>query len=138
MSPTAGVFRRLAAAVYDGLLLVGIWMVITLIIVVLHGGEAVPAGNLAFQLLLLALAALLFMSSWLRGGQTLGMRAWRLKVERQSGAPLDLRTASLRFAAGILSLLACGLGIFWLWIDRDHLTWHDRIAGTRVIVLPKQ
>jgi len=138
MTPTAGVFRRLAAAVYDGLLLVGIWMVITLIIVVLHGGEAVPAGNLAFQLLLLALAALLFMSSWLRGGQTLGMRAWRLKVERQSGAPLDLRTASLRFAAGILSLLACGLGIFWLWIDRDHLTWHDRIAGTRVIVLPKQ
>lgn len=138
MNQTAGVIRRLAAAVYDGLLLVGIWMVITLIIVVLHGGEAVPAGNLAFQLLLLALAALLFMSSWLRGGQTLGMRAWRLKVERQSGAPLDLRTASLRFAAGILSLLACGLGIFWLWIDRDHLTWHDRIAGTRVIVLPKQ
>lgn len=138
MTPTAGVFRRLAAAVYDGLLLVGIWMVITLIIVVLHGGEAVPAGNLAFQLLLLALAALLFMSSWLRGGQTLGMRAWRLKVERQSGAPLDLRTASLRFAAGILSLLACGLGLFWLWIDRDHLTWHDRIAGTRVILLPKQ
>ncbi|MCE7901884.1 MAG: RDD family protein [Gammaproteobacteria bacterium PRO9] len=138
MSPTAGVFRRLAAAVYDGLLLVGIWMVITLIIVVLHGGEAVPAGNLAYQLLLLALAALLFMSSWLRGGQTLGMRAWRLKVESATGAPLDLRTAGLRFAAGILSLLACGLGIFWLWIDRDHLTWHDRIAGTRVIVLPKQ
>ena len=39
--------------------------------------------------------------------------------------------------AGLLSVLSCGLGLLWLWIDRDELTWHDRLAGTQVVVLPK-
>ncbi len=137
MTRTAGVLRRLAAFAYDLLLLVAVWMFLPLLIVALHDGEAIPAGNLAYQLLLLGIAVLFFLSSWLRGGQTLGMRAWRLKVERQSGKALDLRTAALRFAVGLCSALLLGLGLFWLWIDRDRLTWHDRAAGTRVVVLPK-
>ena len=39
---------------------------------------------------------------------------------------------------GLLSILPCGLGLLWLWIDRDELTWHDRLAGTRVVVVPKR
>ncbi|MEZ5564587.1 MAG: RDD family protein [Gammaproteobacteria bacterium] len=135
---TAGVFRRLAAGTYDLLLLIAVWMFLTLLIVVVDGGKAIPSGNPAYQLLLLLTAAFFFVTSWLRGGQTLGMRAWRLKVERQSGAPLDLKTGGIRFAAGVVSVLSCGLGLFWLWIDRDALTWHDRLAGTRVVLLPRR
>ncbi len=135
---TAGVLRRLAAGCYDALLLGAVWMVATLIIVALRGGVPIPSGQPAYQLLLLVSAALFFITSWLRGGQTLGMRAWRLKVERQSGEALDARTSLLRFAGGLLSVLTGGLGLLWLWVDRDELTLHDRIAGTRVVVLPKQ
>jgi uncharacterized RDD family membrane protein YckC len=136
--PTAGVFRRLAAGCYDALLLGAVWMLATLAIVALRGGEPVPPGQLVYQLLLLGTTALFFITSWLRGGQTLGMRAWRLKVERESGAPLDARTGIVRFIGGLLSVLTGGLGLLWLWIDRDELTWHDRLAGTRVVVVPKQ
>ncbi|MEO7386143.1 MAG: RDD family protein [Gammaproteobacteria bacterium] len=137
-APTAGVARRLAAGCYDALLLGALWMMATLAIVALRGGEPVPAGQIGYQLLLLGTAGLFFITSWLRGGQTLGMRAWRLRVERESGESLDARTGVVRFLAGLLSLGAGGLGLLWLWIDRDELTWHDRLAGTRVVVLPKE
>ena len=137
-APTAGVMRRIAAGCYDALLLGAIWMLATLAIVALRGGEPVPPGQLGYQLLLLGATALFFITSWLRGGQTLGMRAWRLRVERQSGDPLDTRTGMVRFVGGLLSVHACGLGLLWLWIDRDELTWHDRLAGTRVVVVPKR
>ena len=134
---TAGVFRRLAAGCYDALLLGAVWMLATLAIVAIRGGKPVPPGQIGYQLLLIGTTALFFITSWLRGGQTLGMRAWRLRVERESGEPLDVRTGILRFLGGLLSVLSGGLGLVWLWIDRDELTWHDRLAGTRVVVLPK-
>jgi uncharacterized RDD family membrane protein YckC len=130
------VWRRLGALLYDGLLLAAIWMTLTLALVVVRGAP-IPAGTLSHQLLLAASSAAFFIGFWTRGGQTLGMRAWRLRVERQSGAPLDLPTAALRLAVGLASAATLGAGLFWLWIDRDRLTWHDRAAGTRVVVLPK-
>ena len=132
----AGVGRRLAALVYDTLLLAAIWMMLTLGLV-LARGESIPAGTLPHQFLLAASAAAFFIGFWTRGGQTLGMRAWRLRVERQSGEPVDLPTAALRFAVGVVSAATLGAGLLWMWIDRDRLTWHDRVAGTRVVVLPK-
>ena len=133
---TAGVWRRLVASFYDLLLLVAVWMLVTLIIIALRGGEAISPGALPFQLLLFVIGAAFYISSWLRGGQTLGMRAWRIRLEKGSGAAIDLRTGLLRFASGLLTIASCGVGLAWLWIDRDGLTWHDRLAGTRVVVLP--
>ena len=136
-APTAGVLRRLAAGCDDALVLGALWMAATLAVVAVRGGQPVPAGEPAYQLLLLVVAALFFIASWLRGGQTLGMRAWRLRVERESGEALDTRAGLLRFLGGLLSVATGGIGLLWLWVDRDELTWHDRLAGTRVVVLPK-
>ncbi len=133
---TAGVWRRIAAGVYDLLLLAAVWMLTTLILVMLRGGQAISPGALGYQLLLLGVAAAFYVSCWMRGGQTLGMRTWRIRLEQRSGEAIDLRTGMLRFAAGLLSILSCGAGLLWLWIDRDALTWHDRLAGTRVVVVP--
>jgi uncharacterized RDD family membrane protein YckC len=133
---TAGVWRRFAAGFYDLLLLTAVWILITLIFIMLRAGEAISPGALSYQLLLFVIAAAFHISSWLRGGQTLGMRAWRIRLEKSSGAAIDLHTGLLRFASGLLTIASGGVGLLWLWIDRDRLPWHDRLAGTRVIVLP--
>jgi uncharacterized RDD family membrane protein YckC len=76
-------------------------------------------------------------TSWRRGGQTLGMRPWRLRVTSADGGALTARAAWLRYGVGTLSLLALGAGFFWAWIDRGHLAWHDRASGTRLRREPK-
>ena len=73
------------------------------------------------------------MISWRRGGQTLGMRPWRLRVVAADGGRPTLRArCCVRYAVGTLSLLLAGCGFWWAWLDRDRLTWHDRASGTRM------
>ncbi|WP_312709923.1 RDD family protein [Stenotrophomonas sp.] len=77
-------------------------------------------------------------ASWRRGGQTLGMRPWRLKLETRDGTPLQRGQLWRRFTVGTLSLLLGGLGFWWAWVDRERLTWHDRASGTRMVRVPKR
>lgn len=135
--PPAGLLRRLAAAVYDALLVTALFMLTTLCLIAFRGGEPISPGNLLYQLSLIATAAVFFVGFWVHGGQTLGMRAWRLRVEQHSGAALNWKTGLIRFAAGILSMIPAGLGLLWLIVDSQHLAWHDRISKTRVVLVPK-
>jgi uncharacterized RDD family membrane protein YckC len=135
----AGLLRRLAALLYDTLVLLALWLTAAVPFVwIANSAPQGPLMRAAFQVYLLAIAFAFFGWFWVHGGQTLGMRAWRLRVERESGDPLDARAGVLRFLGGLLSVLTGGIGLLWLWVDRDELTWHDRLAGTRVVVLPKE
>jgi uncharacterized RDD family membrane protein YckC len=75
--------------------------------------------------------------SWRRGGRTLGMRPWRLRVVAADGSPAATHALARRYAMGTLSVLVGGLGFWWAWWDRDGLTWHDRVSHTRMMRLPK-
>ncbi len=119
------------------LLVASLLALVTLIFIGLRGGTSIPPGNLFYQAALVATTGCFFIGFWVRGGQTLGMRAWRLQVQQRSGEALTWRIGVIRFAAGVLSTLPLGLGLIWLLFDADGLTWHDRIAGTRVALLPK-
>jgi uncharacterized RDD family membrane protein YckC len=136
-NPPAGLLRRLAAGVYDGLLVLALLLIPTSVVMAIRGGAPVPPGDVWFQLLLLATAGAFFTWFWTHGGQTLGMRAWRLRVETAAGQTLTARTALLRFGVGIVSLAAFGLGVLWIVVDPGKCAWHDRAAGTRVVVLAK-
>jgi uncharacterized RDD family membrane protein YckC len=76
--------------------------------------------------------------SWRRGGQTLGMRPWRLKVVSQDGLPPRWSALWLRYTVAMVSVLMGGLGFWWAWIDRERLTWHDRASHTRMVRLPEK
>lgn len=130
--------RRVGAAVYDLLLVIGLLMLVTLPMLLVTGGEAIPAGNPVYQAALLAVTYLFFAGFWVRGGQTLGMRAWRLKVISLNGSSITWSAATRRFLCAPLAWLPLGLGIVWLRMDRDKLAWHDRLSATRVILLPKR
>jgi len=67
----------------------------------------------------------------------LGMRAWKLMVIRRDGLPLTLQNALIRFAAATIALLPLGLGLIWLLVDRDRLSWQDRLSRTQLIELEK-
>ena len=134
----AGLLRRLAAMFYDALLLLALYMLAGAVALFATGGEAVPAGSVWYQAYLLLIAMLFLCGFWINGGQTLGLRSWRLRVESADGGPLDARMALLRFAAGFVALAPAGLGLFWLLVDPERRAWHDRLSGTRVVLLPEK
>jgi uncharacterized RDD family membrane protein YckC len=131
-----GLFRRLGAIFYDLLLLVALLAVATTLIT-LPLGMPEGVGLIAFQLFLFEIIPLLFFTGfWWRGGQTLGMRAWRLKVVLMDGSALSWSDALKRHLAALLSCLMFGLGFLWILFDRDKMAWHDRLSGTRLIRTP--
>lgn len=134
--PPAGLLRRLAAFVYDLLLLAAIWVIAGFIALPFQGGEA-TIGNPWYQTYLFLLSFLFYAWFWTRGGQTLGMRAWRLRLESMDGGPVNLGQSLLRFMAGIATLLTAGLAMLWMLVDSEKRTLHDRFSDTRVVVLPK-
>jgi len=71
--------------------------------------------------------------SWHKGGRTLGMRPWRLRVVAADGGPATWPALARRYAVGTVSVAAAGIGFWWAWVDRDRLTWHDRASGTRMV-----
>lgn len=137
---TPGLLRRLAAMVYDALALFGVLVVAAAIPVIPLGvsaGYRIPSDSLLFRLYLLAVILGYFAWPWTKGGQTLGMRAWRIRVLRADGGELRWRDALLRLAGACLSWAALGLGFIWVLVDREGLAWHDRLSGTRLVMVRK-
>jgi len=144
--PSAWIGRRLLSLLYDLFAAVPLWMLtaipFVLLDVAISGDVRHNIGPFSAMQWLLWLACWCVTGvyatwSWRRGGQTLGMRPWRLKVVGADGAPAPLQALWRRYAVGTLSLLAAGIGFWWAWFDRDRLALHDRLSGTRVVRLPK-
>ncbi len=136
--PPPGLLRRLGAMFYDSLLLLALLMMLSYPYVWLTGGDKPSlVVKTAYQIYLLAICFFYFAGFWVRGGQTLGLRTWRLKLVTKDGGPITWKVALKRFAYAWISLLCLGLGFLWVLHDRDKLAWHDRWAGTRMVLLPK-
>lgn len=134
---TASLFKRCAAFCYDLLLLVGLLASFTLLAVLLHGGAIAP-GSIWFEIALLAIVVVFFCGFWTHAGQTLGMRAWRIRVVGENGAPLSWPRALARLVAGTVALLPLGLGLWWGLADAQRRGWHDRLTKTRVVRVPSR
>lgn len=138
-APThASLWLRLAAAVYDLFPLIALWMLSAgLFLLAAHGRVDVAhppfAYRFALRTTLLAISAGYFVISWSRGGQTIGMRAWRLRVVGSDGNALPWPRALLRF---LIALATLGLGFAWCLVDRDKRGLHDIATHARVDRLP--
>lgn len=134
--PSAWLGRRFAAMLYDLFILIALWMATSALCIALTGGHMdVTHPPWWQQIALLAVSAAYFVCSWIRGGQTIGMRAWRLKLNTADGAPLRAAVALTRFFLASLSLLLLGIGFWWALLDSRKLTAHDRICDTQVCKL---
>lgn len=150
-APTPAPYRpligwRLLALIYDALPVLAIWMLLGAGFTVgfYLAGHPARENIAAFSALQWLLwlccwlaAGVYAVMSWRRGGQTLGMRPWRLTITAADGTAPNISALCKRYVVGTLSLLAFGMGFWWAWIDRDRLTWHDRFSGTRVVRVPR-
>lgn len=137
--------RRLGAMLYDSLLVIAVsiaygaaflWAKVALFGYALAEGEKANLGWPGF-VGWIVLLALYFSFFWIRSGQTLGMKTWRIAVVKQSGERLDFATALLRWLLAVLSLACAGLGYWWALIDKDQQTLHDLFSRTRTQLIPK-
>ena len=133
----SGLLRRFGAILYDSILVAALLILATALFLIVRGGEAVDPYTLPHQITLLMVIIVFFVAFWSRSGSTLGMLAWGLRVETSNSDTPSVGQASLRFFAAILSWLPLGLGFLWQLWDKDRLTWHDRISGTRLMHYPK-
>lgn len=132
---------RLLALGYDLLPALALWMLLSALVLLLtpdhHTLAAFGAGQIALWLGCWLITGVYATTSWRRGGQTIGMRPWRLRLVTRDGSPPSLRALWLRYAVATLSLAAGGLGLWWALLDRQRRGWHDIAAGTLVLRLAK-
>ncbi|HNQ75303.1 MAG TPA: RDD family protein [Pseudothauera hydrothermalis] len=134
----AGLRRRLASMLYESLLLLGVLALVFLVpwLALGIGLGVAPPGWLAWMHLFIALGVY-FIWYWRRGGQTLAMQTWRLRiVDAASGRQPGLGQCLLRYALAWPSVMLFGVGLLWALVDRDRQFLHDRLAGTVIVLLP--
>ncbi len=135
-TPRALIGWRLLALFYDLWPAAALWMSVAAVFLLANGNQplaAFSAGQIALWSVCWLVTGAYAIMSWHRGGKTLGMRPWKLRLAGADGLRPSLRALSKRYAVGTVSLLLGGLGFWWAWLDRDRLTWHDRISGTRLV-----
>ncbi|HEY0722382.1 MAG TPA: RDD family protein [Gammaproteobacteria bacterium] len=136
--PKCPLWRRLAAALYDALLLFGVLGVATFVALPVTGNLGDGHYHPLFTVYLFMVSFFFFGWFWTHGGQTLGMKVWGIRVQNRDGGPITLWQAALRFIVAIFSWLMFGLGFLWSLLDKEKLTWHDRYSMTVLVVLPKK
>jgi uncharacterized RDD family membrane protein YckC len=129
---------RIAAMIYESLLVAAVIFVASFIVIPVVGEMHAPWQRHLYQVYILGVLFAYFSAFWLRSGQTLAMKTWRIRLVTVDGSRLTLKQAALRFVLALLGLLLAGAGFWWALFDRDRQFFHDRIVGTRLIRVPRK
>ena len=127
-----GLLRRLCVIVYDSFLLLAVLFLATAIALPVNAGQAFSTDQYGFTLYLITVSFVFYGWFWTHGGQTLGLRAWKLKLIAFDGGTVTWRLACIRFFAAIASWSCFGLGFIWCIFDKNSLCWHDYLSKTRL------
>ncbi|SEH08003.1 RDD family protein [Candidatus Venteria ishoeyi] len=127
--PAAGLFRTLAAIFYDSLLLIAVLIFAGFIALPFSKGES----SMLFNLYIYAICYLYFSWPWMRSGQTLGMRTWRIRLYAEDGSRPSWQAVLIRFLTAMLSWFCLGMGYWWMLIDTQQRSWHDITSKTLLL-----
>lgn len=161
-SPTAvpSIARRLLCMVYEAFLVAAVTMLATALYLLVTGNRQAPVYQHGLKFFLFLVTAAYFIHFWTDSGHTLAMKTWRIRVVQPGHARLPFQTAAVRFLLSwgwfLPALLACyALGVKdkaqvagviaagvlgWAMtalFDKDRQFLHDRLAGTRLVTVPK-
>lgn len=137
--PKTNVFKHLAAFVYDVFPVIGLLIVTSGITLVLRAGDGVKAHTWWFQAIILFEIACYYIYFWKVGGQTIGMKAWKIHIQpnNKNQSHLSWKQASLRFVVGILSTALLGTGLFWKIFSKDGKSWMDFASDSYTVKCEK-
>lgn len=133
---TASPLKRLGALLYDFMIFVALVMVLTGILMLIDN-ETLVQNVPVFRSILFVVLFVFYSFFWIRSGQTLGMLAWRVRVQTPEGEHISLTQALIRFLVAGISFGCAGLGYLWMFINREKMAWPDLASGTCVVELPK-
>ena len=128
-----GIGRRVLSMLYESLIVFAVAFFAGLAFYGATHGRLSGNTRLVFQLYLFLVLGAYFIACWSRGGRTLPMQTWKMRVVRPDNLPIGVGRAALRYVLAWPSLLLFGVGVFWAFFDRDRQFLHDRLAGTRVV-----
>ena len=136
-----GFWRRFAALLYDALLITAVLLLYTALALFASGGRALVPQTIGPGAYLYRAGEILLIAGYYvlcchLTGHTLGMRAWRMRVQTPDGATLGVGQALLRFFWGVIAWLPLALGVLWSYLDPQRLALQDRLSGSRVVRLP--
>ncbi len=121
--------RRLAAFLYDCLLLIAIFFIIATLAIALNDGQAVQ--HPLFYVALLLVAFLFFDWFWRHGGQTLGMRAWRIKLVATNDEKVTFKQSAIRFT---IALALFGFTYATVFFSPTRQAMHDKLSKTNIVI----
>jgi len=127
--PPAGLLKQLLAMLYDSFLILAILFIATAILLPFSHGQAI--SGFFYNLYLLMMVFIFYSWFWNKGGQTLGMKVWKIRIINEFGFNPSWAECFLRLGFAILSMACFGLGYWWRLFT--PYTWHDRLSHTRII-----
>ena len=133
LPPAPGILRRLACGIYEALLLAAVILIATFPFLAFLGEATQGWRRHVLQLWVIAVAGAYLVAFWTRGGQTLAMKTWRIRLVRSDGGAVSTGRAVHRYLLALLGTAAAGLGFAWALVDRDRQFLHDRLAGTALV-----
>jgi uncharacterized RDD family membrane protein YckC len=125
--------RRLASVLYEALLLAALILIATFPFLAAFGDSTGGWRRHLLQAWILLVAGGYFSWFWTRGGQTLAMKTWRIRLVRWDGGNVALGRALHRYAIAVIGTVALGATFLWALFDRDRQFLHDRMAGTALV-----
>ncbi|MDG2091421.1 MAG: RDD family protein [Gammaproteobacteria bacterium] len=140
----ASLWRRLAAIVYDSIVMLAIWIVVGFFVLSSFGIEQAqmvendrvvmdPYYRITLFTSMLVSAYLFFAWFWTHSGQTLGMQAWKLRVQNTDASAISYKQSLIRFVVAPLSFILLGAGYFYMFFNTEKLTLPDLLSHSVVL-----
>ncbi|MBC7727298.1 MAG: RDD family protein [Microbacteriaceae bacterium] len=153
---TPGLARRLAAFIYEGVLLFGVTMISGYLYSSLTQQRHALQGKAGLQAFMFVVLGIYFAWFWSRGGQTVAMKAWNIRLLMADGRPVSQARALLRYVLawlwfipalatayladlhrpGVTTTLVLAGVLTYAALTRlrsDRQFWHDAVCGTRLV-----
>ncbi len=133
MKSNVSLIRRLGAVFYDIFLSFSLVFFVTGVVIIIFMDDDTTVNSALFYIVTLPVSYLYFALSWVKGRQTLGMKAWKFQLIQHTGENITHKQALIRFFAGMISFATFGLGFVYQLFNKDRLSWHDKISKTLLI-----
>jgi len=128
-----GLLRRLGIMLYDALVVLALLILAAALAMAVGFDSATALKDWDYTLYLLSVWFFYLAWCWRKGGMTVGMRAWRVRIQNENGDFPGWGQCLVRFVASFISAAAAGAGFIWSVFESRKRCWHDILSRTQLL-----